>query len=77
MKHTHERASLVAQWLRIHLPMQEVQVCSLDWEDLLEKKMTVHSSILDWETPWTEEPVHGVTKSWTQFSDKTTSLEKN
>ena len=25
-------------------------------EDLLEKEMTTHSSILAWEIPWTEEP---------------------
>ena len=25
-------------------------------EDLLEKEMATHSSILDWESPWTEEP---------------------
>ena len=26
------------------------------WEDLLEKKMAAHSSILAWKIPWTEEP---------------------
>ena len=26
------------------------------WEDLLEKGMATHSSILAWETPWTAEP---------------------
>ena len=25
-------------------------------EDLLEKEMATHSSILAWESPWTEEP---------------------
>ena len=25
-------------------------------EDLLEKEMATHSSILDWRTPWTQEP---------------------
>ena len=25
-------------------------------EDILEKEMATHSSILDWEMPWTEEP---------------------
>ena len=25
-------------------------------EDLLEKEMATHSSILAWEIPWTEEP---------------------
>ena len=26
------------------------------WEDLLEKGVTAHSSILAWRIPWTEEP---------------------
>ena len=39
-----------------HLPsVQETQVPSLGWEDLLEKEMTTHSNILAWEIPWTEE----------------------
>ena len=29
----HIRASLVAPWSRIHLPMQETRVGSLGWED--------------------------------------------
>ena len=36
--------------------MQETQVQSLGWEDLLEKEMATHSSILAWRIPWTEEP---------------------
>ena len=36
--------------------MQDTQVRSLGQEDLLEKEMTTHSSILAWEFPWTEEP---------------------
>ena len=37
--------------------MQEMQeVPSLGWEDLLEEGMANHSSILAWESPWTEEP---------------------
>ena len=28
----------------------------LGWEDILEKEMTMHSSILAWDIPWTEEP---------------------
>ena len=35
---------------------QETGVQSLDGEDLLEKEMATHSSILAWEIPWTEEP---------------------
>ena len=36
--------------------MWETQVRSLDWEDPLEKRMVIHSSILAWRIPWTEEP---------------------
>ena len=36
--------------------MQETQVQSLIWEDPLEKEMTIHSSILAWKIPWTEQP---------------------
>ena len=36
--------------------MQEMRVCSLAWEDPLEKEMATHSSILAWEIPSTEEP---------------------
>ena len=36
--------------------MQETQVRSLAVEDLLEKEMTTHPSILAWKSPWTEEP---------------------
>ena len=40
-----------------HLPtMQETQIQSLGGEDLLEKEMATHSSILAWKIPWTEEP---------------------
>ena len=29
---------------------------SQGWEEALEKEMALHSSILAWEIPWTEEP---------------------
>ena len=47
----------VAQQSRIRLPMQETQEIraqSLCQEDLLEKEMATHSSILAWEILWTE-----------------------
>ena len=31
-------------------------MCSLDWEDPLEKEMATHSSTLAWKIPWMEEP---------------------
>ena len=36
--------------------VQETQVWSLGLEDPLEEEMATHSSILAWESPWTEEP---------------------
>ena len=36
--------------------MRETWVRSLGWEDPLENGMAVHSSILAWRIPWTEEP---------------------
>ena len=40
-----------------HLPtMRETQVQSLGQEDLLEKEMAAHCSILAWKIPQTEEP---------------------
>ena len=40
-----------------HLPtMRETWVQSLGQEDILEKEMTTHFSILAWKIPWMEEP---------------------
>ena len=36
--------------------MRETWVQSMGWEDLLEKEMATHSSILAYKIPWTEEP---------------------
>ena len=36
--------------------MSQMQVGSLGQEDPLEKEMAMHSNILAWEMPWTEEP---------------------
>ena len=47
---------LVAQMVKNLLVTQETWVWSLGQEDLLEKKMVIHSSILAWEIPWIEEP---------------------
>ena len=48
--------SLVAQTVKNPPAMQETQVQSLGQEDNLEEGRTVHSSILAWRIPWTEEP---------------------
>ena len=36
---------------------QEGSVQSLGQEDPLEEEIAIHSSIIAWEIPWTEEPV--------------------
>ena len=49
----------MAQMIKNLPAMQETQetpVQSLSQEDLLEKGMATHSSILTWRIPWTEEP---------------------
>ena len=46
----------MAQTVKNLPAMQEIQVRSLSQEDLLEKEMATHSSILAWRMPWTEEP---------------------
>ena len=42
--------------LRIHLPMWEMQVPSLGWEDPLEKECELTPVVLSGKIPWTEEP---------------------
>ena len=46
------RTSLMAQWVKNLLALQETQVSSLGQEDALEKEMATHSSILAWKIPW-------------------------
>ena len=48
--------SLVTQMAKNVPAMQETRVRPLGWEKPLEKEMAIHSSILAWEIPWTEEP---------------------
>ena len=48
--------SLVAQMVKRLPTVLETRVQSLGREDLLEKEMATHSSILAWKIPWTEEP---------------------
>ena len=51
-----QRASLVVQMVKNLPAMQDIQVWFLGCEDLLEKGMETHSSILAWRIPRTEEP---------------------
>ena len=48
--------SLVAQSVKNLPARQEIQVQSLGLEDLLEKEMATHSSVLAWRIPGTAEP---------------------
>ena len=66
------KTSLVAQMVKRLPTMWETWVQSLGWEDLLEKEMVTHSSILAWKIPWMEEPgrLQSVgSQSWTRLSD--------
>ena len=46
----------MAQSVKNSPAMWETWVQSLGREDPLEKEMAIHSSILAWRIPWTEEP---------------------
>ena len=50
--------------------MWETWVWFLGWEDLLEKEMATHSSILAWRIPWTEE-LGGLQSTGRKESDTT------
>ena len=50
------RMAKLAQLVKNLPVMQETQIQSLGWDDPLQKKIAIHSSILAWEIPWTEEP---------------------
>ena len=47
---------MVAQTVNNLPAMPETWVLSLGWEDPLEKGTAIHSRILAWRIPWTEEP---------------------
>ena len=48
--------SLETQTVKNPPGTQEIWVQSLGWEDILEKGLATHSSILAWRIPWTEDP---------------------
>ena len=50
--HFHFWASLVAQLVKNPPAMPETWLCSLGWEDPLEKGTATHSRILAWRIPW-------------------------
>ena len=51
--------------------MQETWIWSRGQEDHLEKGMAIHSSILAWRIPWTEEPV-----GYSPWSQKESDMTK-
>ena len=55
MSNTMFRASLVAQLIKNLPVVRETWVGPLDRKDPLEKEMAIHSNILAWKIPWTEE----------------------
>ena len=59
------RASLLAQVVKRLPTVRKTQVQSLGREDLLDKEMVTHSSILAWRIPWIEEP-GGLQSMWLQ-----------
>ena len=58
-------ASLVAQMVKNLPTMQEIRLQFLGGEDPLEKGMAIHSSILAWRIPWTED-TGGLQSMWSQ-----------
>ena len=66
-------ASLVAQMVKNPRALQEIWVQSLCQEDLLEKEMATHSSILAWRIPMDigglQATLCGAAKSQTRLSD--------
>ena len=55
--------TLVAQTIKNQPAIQKTQVRPQGQEDPLENEMAIHSSILAWEIPCTEEP-GGLYSSW-------------
>ena len=62
-----------ASLVKIPPAMQEMWVWPLRQEDLLEKEMATHSSILAWRIPWMEE-LGGLQSTGRKESDTTERL---
>ena len=50
-----QRTRVVAQMVKNQPAMWETWVRFLGWEDPLEEGMAIHSGVLAWRLPWTEE----------------------
>ena len=80
-KEKEKKASLVAQMVKNLPALRETWVRFLDWEDPLEERMAIHSSILAWRIPmyrrtW-QAAVHGVTKRWTRATKHASKKKEN
>ena len=51
-----QKVSQRAQMVKNLPAMQETQVPILSGEDALKNRMAIHSSVLAWRIPWTDEP---------------------
>ena len=76
-------ASLAAEMVKNPPAMQESPVWFLSWEDLLEKGMATHSSVLAWRILGTVEPgglpsmgSHRVGQDWSDLAAAAASLYK-
>ena len=63
-------ASLLVQLVKNLPAMRETWVCSLGWEDPLEKGKATHSSILAWRIPWTTQ-TKGSQRVWHDWATLT------
>ena len=61
-------ASPVAELVKNLPAVWETRIRSLGWEDLLEKGMAAHSSILAWTIPWTEETGRWQSTRWQKLN---------
>ena len=57
--------------------MQEMQVRSLSWEDLLEKEMAAHSGILTWKIPMDRGVWHAIFQGHRVRHDLATEQQKH
>ena len=75
---TTERLNWTELWQELPA-MQKTWVQSLGWEDIPEKGMAIHSSILAWRILWTEEPgrLQGYNPRGNKRSDMTERLTYN
>ena len=64
IKKANLNQNLVAQMVMRLPTMRETLVKSLGWEDLLEKEIAAHPSILAWKIPWMEEPGRLQSMGW-------------